>query len=150
MLQAVGLQAFVDGLSGVPLRERQAFSPTSNIAGLLSGYTDPGVKTVLPARAMAKMDFRLVPDQDPDDILRKLKAHLGSEGYDDVAVTKLGAAEPVVTPLDHPFVQRVVSSAGPFRFSARCGATSECPACRRRATPPTGVAVPTRRTSTSG
>jgi acetylornithine deacetylase/succinyl-diaminopimelate desuccinylase-like protein len=95
-------------MTGMELRERRAFEPTSNIAGLLSGYTGEGVKTVLPARAMAKMDFRLVPNQDPDAILAKLRAHLKSEGFDDVQVTKLGGAEPVVTPMEHPFVQRIL------------------------------------------
>jgi acetylornithine deacetylase/succinyl-diaminopimelate desuccinylase-like protein len=111
MRQAFQVDAFVDGLTGMALRERQAFSPTSNIAGLLSGYTGKGVKTVLPARAMAKMDFRLVPDQDPQDILSKLRAHLDAEGYGDVRVSELGSAEPVVTPLDDPFVQRVIGIA---------------------------------------
>jgi acetylornithine deacetylase/succinyl-diaminopimelate desuccinylase-like protein len=112
--QAFQVDDFVDGLTGMPLRERQAFSPTSNIAGLLSGYTEEGVKTVLPARAMAKMDFRLVPDQDPDDILAKLRTHLKAEGYADVRVTKLGGAEPVVTPIEHPFVQRILDISETF------------------------------------
>jgi acetylornithine deacetylase/succinyl-diaminopimelate desuccinylase-like protein len=63
---------------------------------------------------MAKMDFRLVPDQDPQDILDKLRAHLAAEGYDDVRVTVLGMAEPVVTPIDHPFVQRISAIAASF------------------------------------
>lgn len=106
--EAFQVDEFVDGLTGEPLRRRQAFTPTSNIAGLLSGYTGEGIKTVLPSRAMAKMDFRLVPDQDPDDILAKLWAHLEAEGYDDIQVTKLGGAEPVATPIEHPFVQRIL------------------------------------------
>ena len=109
-----GIETFVDGLSGVALRERQAYGPTANIAGLLSGYTEDGVKTVLPARAMAKMDFRLVPDQDPQDILAKLRAHLDAEGFGDVRVCALGSAEPVVTPIEHPFVQRIVEIARAF------------------------------------
>ncbi|MGD9048471.1 MAG: M20/M25/M40 family metallo-hydrolase [Anaerolineae bacterium] len=106
--RAFQVDQFLDGVTGMPLRERRAFEPTSNIAGLLSGYTEEGVKTVLPARAMAKMDFRLVPDQDPDDILAKLRAHLKAGGFDDVQVHKLGGAEPVVTPMEHPFVQRIL------------------------------------------
>ncbi len=105
---------FVDNLSGTALRERASFTPTCNIAGLLSGYTSAGVKTVLPAHAMAKIDFRLVPDQDPHDILAKLQAHLHAEGYDDVHVTVFGAAEPVVTPIETPFVQKIISIAQSF------------------------------------
>jgi acetylornithine deacetylase/succinyl-diaminopimelate desuccinylase-like protein len=112
--QAFQVDQFLDGVTGMPLRERRAFEPTSNIAGLLSGYTGEGVKTVLPARAMAKMDFRLVPDQDPDDIFAKLCAHLKAEGYDDVKVIKLGGAEPVVTPMEHPFVQRILEISETF------------------------------------
>jgi acetylornithine deacetylase/succinyl-diaminopimelate desuccinylase-like protein len=114
MREVYDIEEFVDGLTGLPLRERQAFSPTSNIAGLFSGYTEEGVKTVLPARAMAKMDFRLVPDQDPQDILQKLRAHLDAEGYEDVEVSSLGGAEPVVTPIDNPFVQRIIDIAASF------------------------------------
>jgi acetylornithine deacetylase/succinyl-diaminopimelate desuccinylase-like protein len=107
--QAYGVEAFVDGLTGLRLRERLAFSPTANIAGLLSGYTGEGTKTVLPALAMAKMDFRLVPDQTPSDVLSKLRAHLDAEGFEDVVVTMLASAEPVATPVDHPFVRLVLS-----------------------------------------
>jgi acetylornithine deacetylase/succinyl-diaminopimelate desuccinylase-like protein len=101
-----GIDAFLHHRSGYGL-EASVFEPTANIAGLLSGYTEAGVKTVLPAKAMAKMDFRLVPDQDPNDILEKLKAHLKVQGFEDVQVKKLSAAEPVVTPLDGAFVQRI-------------------------------------------
>jgi acetylornithine deacetylase/succinyl-diaminopimelate desuccinylase-like protein len=109
-----GITQFAGGLSGAALRERQAFLPTCNIAGLLSGYTGEGSKTVLPARAMAKIDFRLVPDQDPQDILAKLQAHLQARGYSDVRVTVFGTAEPVVTPIDEPFVHRIISLAEAF------------------------------------
>jgi acetylornithine deacetylase/succinyl-diaminopimelate desuccinylase-like protein len=108
------VEHFVDNLSGVALRERAAFDPTCNIAGLHSGYTGDGVKTVLPARAMAKIDFRLVPDQDPHDILAKLRSHLQANGYDDINVTVFGAAEPVVTPMDAPIVQRIIAIAQNF------------------------------------
>ena len=88
--------------------EKQGFEPTANIAGIISGYTADGVKTVLPSYAKAKMDFRLVPHQHPDDIFEKLCAHLKQAGFGDIKVTKLGSAEPVVTPLEHPFVQRII------------------------------------------
>ncbi len=105
---------FIDGLTGLARRERATFSPTCNIAGLLSGYTGKGTKTVLPARAMAKIDFRLVPNQDPQDILQKLKAHLKAEGYDDIQVTVFSSAGPVATPIDSPLVQRMRTIAGGF------------------------------------
>ena len=102
-----GINSFLNDKSGYDL-ESSVFEPTANIAGFLSGYTEPGVKTVLPAKAMAKMDFRLVPNQNPDDILKKLKAHLKAQGFEDVQVRKLGEALPVVTPIKGDFVQRMI------------------------------------------
>ena len=101
-----GIDSFLHNRSGYDL-EMSVYEPTANIAGFLSGYTEPGVKTVLPAKAMAKMDFRLVPDQQPDDILEKLKAHLKAQGFEDVQVKKLGNGDPVVTPIEGPFVQKM-------------------------------------------
>ena len=111
MMERFQVKQFLGGLTGRALREKAAVTPTSNLAGLLSGYTGEGVKTVLPAKAMAKMDFRLVPNQDPHDILAKLKAYLVEQGYGDIEITCLGAAEPVVTPMDEPFVQRMLAIA---------------------------------------
>jgi acetylornithine deacetylase/succinyl-diaminopimelate desuccinylase-like protein len=108
------IEAFVDDLTGMALRERQAFSPTCNIAGLGSGYQGEGVKTVLPAVATCKIDCRLVPNQDPYDILDKIRAHLDAGGYTDVEITCLGGSAPVVTPMDHPFVQRIIALSKSF------------------------------------
>jgi len=105
------VDSFIDGLTGAALLERSSFSPTCNIAGLVSGYTGEGTKTILPAKAMVKIDFRLVPNQEPQDILEKLQAHLKAEGYNDIQVSVFGSAEPVVTPIDSPFVQRITSIA---------------------------------------
>jgi len=101
-----GIDSFLKDRTGYE-HEISVYEPTANIAGLLSGYTDKGVKTVLPAKAMAKMDFRLVPNQRPDDIFEKLKAHLKAQGFEDVHVARLSDGEPVVTPLEGPFVQRM-------------------------------------------
>ena len=112
--EAYKVDHFVDGLSGAALAERQCFTPTCNIAGLVSGYTGQGSKTVLPAKAMAKIDFRLVPNQEPEDILAKLQAHLHAEGYDDIHVTVFSSAEPVVTPIDEPLVRRIETIAAGY------------------------------------
>jgi len=106
---AYGVAEFLDGLSGAALRERAAFGPTCNIAGIVGGYTGAGAMGVLPARAMAKVDFRLVPDQDPKAIAAALRAHLDASGYDDVRRTVLWDAIPVLTPLDAPFAQHVAA-----------------------------------------
>ena len=104
----LGLEEFIDGVTGAALHERLSFQPTSNIAGIKTGYSGPGVKTVLPAEASAWLDFRLVPDQRPDEVLALLQAHLEREGFGDVHITVLGSAEPARTPVDEPFVQQVI------------------------------------------
>ena len=109
--EMLGLEGFLDGLSGPALWERAAFQPTSNLAGISSGYSGPGIKTVLPAVASAWMDFRLVPEQQPEEILELLRAHLDREGFADIQVTPLVTARPAKTPLDHPFVRQVVEVA---------------------------------------
>lgn len=101
-----GIDTFLHNRSGYDL-EVSVYEPTANIAGFLTGYTEPGVKTVLPGKAMAKMDFRLVPEQRPEDLFEKLQAHLKAQGFDDVKVVKLGSGDPVVTPLEGPFVQKI-------------------------------------------
>ena len=101
-----GVKAFIDDASGYEL-EKKVFEPTANIAGFFTGYTEEGSKTVLPAQAMAKMDFRLVPDQNPDDILDNLRTYLEEQGFNDVEIKMNEAAEAVVTPMNNPFVQKV-------------------------------------------
>jgi acetylornithine deacetylase/succinyl-diaminopimelate desuccinylase-like protein len=107
-----GVKQFIKGLSGgVDLRMEEVFTPTCTICGLTSGYQGPGSKTVLPARASAKVDFRLVPDQHPDDIRRKLRAHLDEHGFTDIQITDLGGDPPARTDPDDPFIQLVAKVA---------------------------------------
>jgi acetylornithine deacetylase/succinyl-diaminopimelate desuccinylase-like protein len=109
--EMLGLSEFLDGLSGAAFHERAMFRPTSNITGISAGYGGAGMKTVLPAEASATLDFRLVPDQQPEAILDLLRTHLDAEGFSDVEVTLLGSAKPAKTPLTDPFVRRVVDVA---------------------------------------
>jgi acetylornithine deacetylase/succinyl-diaminopimelate desuccinylase-like protein len=109
-----GVKHFVRGDGGgVELRIAEVFEPTCTICGLSSGYQGPGSKTVLPARASAKVDFRLVPDQTPKEVLRKLRAHLDAQGFDDVKINFLGGEPAGRTDPDHPFVKLVVDAAEP-------------------------------------
>ncbi|HEV2415407.1 MAG TPA: M20/M25/M40 family metallo-hydrolase [Candidatus Dormibacteraeota bacterium] len=66
--------------------EQMLFLPTCNIAGITTGYQGPGSKTVLPAEATAKLDFRLIPDQDPDQIRELLRKHLDRNGFEKVEI----------------------------------------------------------------
>ena len=107
-----GIRGFLRGLEGGPeLRIAEVFEPTCTICGLTSGYQGPGSKTVLPARASAKVDFRLVPDQTPEEVVRNLRAHLDREGFGDVQVTLLGGEPPGRTDPDHPFIRLVADTA---------------------------------------
>jgi acetylornithine deacetylase/succinyl-diaminopimelate desuccinylase-like protein len=81
------------------------FEPTCNIAGLTSGYQGPGSKTIVPAVASAKVDFRLVPDQDPDDVRDKLRRHLDAGGFADVGIEVLGPERPGMVDPDEPLVR---------------------------------------------
>lgn len=106
-----GIQNFLGGLTGgVELRLAAVFQPTCTICGLTSGYQGPGSKTVLPAKASAKIDFRLVPDQTPEEVLALLQAHLVAEGFGDIQVKLLGGEGPARTDPDDPFVKLVVDT----------------------------------------
>jgi acetylornithine deacetylase/succinyl-diaminopimelate desuccinylase-like protein len=102
----------------VPYREalqRLAGRPTVNIEGLVGGYTGPGGKTVLPHRAVAKLDLRLVPDMTVDDTLQKLKAHLAKRGFGDIEIKVGGAYPPNTTRADSAMIraeQETYRSAG--------------------------------------
>ncbi len=101
---ALGLSSFLDNLTGYAWKERLYNGTTCNVNGFLTGYTGPGYKTVLPAVASAKLDFRLVPNQRPRDILEKLRRHLDRFGFSDIEIEVYGAEGPARTPLDDPFI----------------------------------------------
>lgn len=112
--QRYGIRNFLKGLTdGIELRIAEVFEPTCTICGLTSGYQGPGSKTVLPARASAKIDFRLVPDQTPQQVLQQLRAHLDDEGFSDIKITFLGGEPPARTDPDDPFVELVIKTAEP-------------------------------------
>jgi acetylornithine deacetylase/succinyl-diaminopimelate desuccinylase-like protein len=76
-----------------------------NIEGLVAGYTGPGGKTILPGRAVAKLDLRLVPNQTRDEAVRKLRAHLDKRGFNDVASNISGGYDPTETAEDSRLIQ---------------------------------------------
>lgn len=91
--------------------EALIFYPTMTISGLLSGYTDEGTKTVLPRKASAKLDCRLVPGQDPENIERMIRDHLDKEGFQDVELILLKGLRAFRSDLESPFVQTVKAAA---------------------------------------
>ena len=107
-----GAKNFIKGLTGgTDLKMEEVFTPTCTICGLTSGYQGPGSKTVQPAFASAKVDFRLVLGQMPEDIVKKLRAHLDAEGFNDVKINFLGGEPAARTDPDDSFVKTVVQSA---------------------------------------
>lgn len=85
-----------------PYAERIMFQPTLSPAGVIGGYTEEGSKTVLPAKASMKVDMRLVPDQTPDEIWEKVKAHVEKYGEGIEVRREGGGFLPSFTPVEHP------------------------------------------------
>jgi acetylornithine deacetylase/succinyl-diaminopimelate desuccinylase-like protein len=85
--------------------ERFLFTPTVNIEGLVAGYTGPGGKTVLPHKAVAKLDLRLVPDMTFDAAVAALRAHLAKRGFGDIEVNPSGGYDPTSTSADTPLIR---------------------------------------------
>ncbi len=84
--------------------------PTVNIEGLVAGHTGPGGKTVLPHRAVAKLDLRLVPDMTFDGAVAALRAHLAKRGFGDIEVNPSGGYDPTATPANTELIQKQVST----------------------------------------
>jgi acetylornithine deacetylase/succinyl-diaminopimelate desuccinylase-like protein len=109
--EELGLKEFLLKRSGVEALKALLYQPSCTINGMISGYTGVGSKTIVPKTAMAKLDFRLVPNQTPTEIFRKLVNHLRNSGFKDIKITKYGSTEPVKTSITHKFVKTVVETA---------------------------------------
>src|SRR5579859_433358 len=110
MREVYGVKQFVLGRTGAAL-ERAVFEPTCNIQGITTGYQGAGDKTIVPAQASAKLDFRLVPGMEPDDILAKLRAHLDAAGFEDVDIHTFGGGMmPFKSSPDSPLVKLTIET----------------------------------------
>src|SRR3989440_4662728 len=96
----LGVEHWVKDVSWPEALERLVARPTVNIEGLVGGYTGPGGKTILPGRAVAKIDMRLVPDMTAAEALAALKAHLAKHGFADIEVNMTGGYDPNSTAAD--------------------------------------------------
>jgi len=96
-MQQLGVKRWIKDEDGLTAAYRLVSQPTVNIQGLVSGYTGPGGKTVLPGRAEAKLDFRLVPNMTREEAEAKLKAHLAKRGFSDIEVIVSGGYGPTQT-----------------------------------------------------
>ncbi|MBW3624776.1 MAG: M20/M25/M40 family metallo-hydrolase [Armatimonadetes bacterium] len=106
-----GLDRFLLNATGLELKRRALFEPTATVCGLSSGYQGPGSKTVLPAEAVAKMDFRLVPDMHPDAVFDALRRHLDANGFDDIELAHLGGEPPARVDPNDPVAQLMTRTA---------------------------------------
>jgi acetylornithine deacetylase/succinyl-diaminopimelate desuccinylase-like protein len=104
-----GVQHWIDDLPWLEANERLESQPTVNIEGLVGGYTGPGGKTVLPHRAVAKIDMRLVPDMTRDAAVAALKAHLAKRGFGDIEVNVSGGYDPTATVASAPLIQSQIA-----------------------------------------
>jgi acetylornithine deacetylase/succinyl-diaminopimelate desuccinylase-like protein len=96
----LGVEHWVHDVSFTQALELLMSRPTVNIEGLVAGYTGPGGKTILPHRAVAKIDMRLVPDMTAAGALAALKAHLAKRGFGDIEVNMTGGYDPTSTSAD--------------------------------------------------
>jgi len=104
-MKAYGVHHWIDDLPFELAQERLESEPTINIEGLVAGYTGPGGKTVLPHRAAAKLDMRLVPDMKMADAVAALKAHLAKRGFGDIEVNVTGGYDPTSTSANTKLIQ---------------------------------------------
>ena len=95
------------GSDPVAFHERLLCRPNFNVAGLVGGHAGEGFKPIVPARASAKVDVRLVGDQDPDQVVEAVQRFLRERGYDRVSVRKLFGQPPSTTSLDHPYAEAI-------------------------------------------
>src|SRR5712664_2323906 len=101
----LGVEHWVHDVGWQEALELLMSRPTVNIEGLVGGYTGPGGKTILPGRAVAKIDLRLVPDMTAAEALAALKAHLAKKGFADIEVNMSGGYDPTSTPADAALIR---------------------------------------------
>src|SRR5438046_9065579 len=104
------VQHWINDLPWEQANERLESQPTVTIEGIVGGYTGPGGKTILPHRAVAKIDMRLVPDMKAADALAALKAHLAKRGFGDIEVIMTGGYDPTSTSADSALIKAQVAS----------------------------------------
>ena len=105
------IPAFIRDLEGIELLKKHLYEPTCTIQGLLSGYTGQGLKAVLPNEAMGKIEFRLVPNLEPDLVLELLRQHLDRRGFQDIEIVTHAKLSPAKAPADAPVVQAAIAAA---------------------------------------
>jgi len=105
----MGVEHWIGDVGWVEALERLVSRPTVNIEGIVGGYTGPGGKTILPHKASAKLDLRLVPDMKASEAFAALRKHLEKKGFGDIEAKMTGGYDPTSTPADAALVRAQVS-----------------------------------------
>ena len=108
--KALGVARWIEDESWHDSLVRLVSQPTINIEGLVGGYTGPGGKTILPHRALAKIDVRLVPDMTAKETLDRIRKHLAQNGFGDIEVSMTGGYDPTETPADSRLVKGMLTA----------------------------------------
>jgi acetylornithine deacetylase/succinyl-diaminopimelate desuccinylase-like protein len=106
-----GIPEFLGGATGADAVQQLLYSPTCTICGIASGYTGEGSKTVLPSEARVKLDFRLVPNLEPELVLDLLRKHLDRRGFDDVEISAMSGEHPAKSSFEAPVAQAAIEAA---------------------------------------
>jgi acetylornithine deacetylase/succinyl-diaminopimelate desuccinylase-like protein len=139
-----GVGAFVRGLTGTDLKVKHFLEPTCTICGLTSGYQGAGSKTVLPAVAGAKLDFRLVPDLTPKLVRELLRAHLDKRGFTDIEIEGHHGEMPSRWPADTDVARSAIAAlrdtygSDPVVYPLMAGSGPMAQVCDRLGIPATG------------
>ncbi|MHA1551457.1 MAG: M20/M25/M40 family metallo-hydrolase [Candidatus Heimdallarchaeaceae archaeon] len=110
MKETFGVEEFRKGLSGLDIKTKYFLEPTLNICGIWSGYQGVGSKTVTPNEAFAKVDCRLVPGQDPTDLINKIRAQLDSLKFQHIEISSWDGYPAAKTKRTNPFAQTIIQT----------------------------------------
>ncbi|GAC1356197.1 MAG: M20/M25/M40 family metallo-hydrolase [Herpetosiphon sp.] len=141
LLRDYGIPSFINGVMGVDRLKEHLFSPTCTICGMDSGYTGTGTKTVLPAEARAKIDFRLVPDMDPHEIVSLLRRHLDQQGFTEIEIVEWSHERAARSSIEAPVVKAIaeatrrVYGVEPVVYPTMAGTGPMYPVCEAVGTP---------------
>lgn len=105
------ITGFMRGMKGQSLVKELVFGPTCTICGIHTGYTEVGHKAVLPSYAMARLDFRLVPDLTPQLVIKLLRDHLDLRGFHDIEIEEVSASLPAKSSYNSRVARAAIESA---------------------------------------
>ncbi len=109
MRKSLDVRRWIDGWTGEQALLQYLHSTTLNIDGIWGGYTGPGTKTILPHKATAKVDSRLVPNQTPEQALQLIRQHLDRNGFSDLEIRQFSGYPPAQSSVSAPLIQRGIS-----------------------------------------